>query len=306
VSPASLNFGNVAIGSTVTDTLNVSNGGSATLSLDSVYSTSGKYTVNPKKTTVAPGTTQMVFVTFAPTNKSIISAQVIFRYNSTGSPDTVPVAGKGVSAPKVRKNVTVISFGPVAPGDTKKDSFSLFNFGTTNVVISSVVSTDSIFTATPTSATILPSDSQWFYVNVTPVSTQPESGYIIVNYADGSTPDSILVQTDQVSGVRIIVGVPAELALRQNYPNPFNPTTTIGFDLPEPSIVTLKVYNIVGQEVATLLQGQLQAGYHSIKWNANTADLGPISTGIYMYRLNATSLHSGNESSQVRKMTYLK
>jgi phosphodiesterase/alkaline phosphatase D-like protein len=306
VSPTSLSFGNVPVGAPVTDTLTVTNSGAATLSLDTIYSTSTKYTVIPKKTTVAAGTSQMVFVTFSPTNKSIISAQVIFKYNATGSPDTVPVTGKGVSPPRVRKNVTVISFGAVAPGDTKKDSFSLLNIGATNVVVSSVVSTDSIFTATPTTATILPSDSQWFYVSVTPVSTQPESGYIVINYADGSTPDSILVQTDQVSGVKVIVGIPAELALRQNYPNPFNPTTTIGFDIPEPSIVTLKVYNVIGQEVATLLQGNMQAGYHSIEWNANTADLGPISTGVYMYRLNATSLRAGQESSQVRKMTYLK
>lgn len=75
-------------------------------------------------------------------------------------------------------------------------------------------------------------------------------------------------------------GLPTELALRQNYPNPFNPSTIIAYSLPERAHVTLKVFNILGQEVETLVDEVRNAGIHEERWDA--ADQ---ATGIYFYRL---------------------
>ncbi|HVN48805.1 MAG TPA: plastocyanin/azurin family copper-binding protein, partial [Bacteroidota bacterium] len=61
---------------------------------------------------------------------------------------------------------------------------------------------------------------------------------------------------------------PSAFQLKQNFPNPFNPTTIISFDLPEISIVSLKIYNITGHEVATLVNGPMASGKHSVSWNA--------------------------------------
>lgn len=77
-----------------------------------------------------------------------------------------------------------------------------------------------------------------------------------------------------------LFGLPMTLALRQNYPNPFNPTTTIEFTLPERSHVSLRVYNILGQELATLVDDIKNPGEYSIVWNASTQ-----ASGIYFYRL---------------------
>jgi len=75
--------------------------------------------------------------------------------------------------------------------------------------------------------------------------------------------------------------IPQQFVLRQNYPNPFNPSTTIEFNLPHSSLVTLKVYNILGQEVATLINGsERPAGLNSFKFNA-----GNLAAGVYVYRL---------------------
>ncbi len=65
-----------------------------------------------------------------------------------------------------------------------------------------------------------------------------------------------------------------------SYPNPFNATTTIGFDLPKGSKVSLKIFNVLGQEVASLVDGELNAGSHQYRWNA-----GDVASGIYVYRL---------------------
>ncbi|MDH3252316.1 MAG: T9SS type A sorting domain-containing protein, partial [Ignavibacteria bacterium] len=88
---------------------------------------------------------------------------------------------------------------------------------------------------------------------------------------------------------------PAEFALDQNYPNPFNPSTTISYTLPRSSNVELAVYNVVGQHVATLVQGYQEAGKHTVEFAPEM-----LAGGIYFYKLKANGL------SLVRKMILLK
>jgi parallel beta-helix repeat protein len=76
--------------------------------------------------------------------------------------------------------------------------------------------------------------------------------------------------------------LPGKYVLFQNYPNPFNPSTTIEFALPTSSAVTLNVYNILGEEVTTLLSAFLPSGSHSVEWNASD-----LASGVYLYRLQA-------------------
>jgi hypothetical protein len=89
--------------------------------------------------------------------------------------------------------------------------------------------------------------------------------------------------------------IPTEYALFQNYPNPFNPTTNIKFDLPKESNVTLKVYNILGAEVATLVNNVMSAGHQEVKFDASK-----YASGMYIYRLEAGSF------VQVKKMLLMK
>ena len=75
---------------------------------------------------------------------------------------------------------------------------------------------------------------------------------------------------------------PADFVLYQNYPNPFNPSTTIRYGLPNRSDVTLAVFNALGQQVAVLQKGELDPGYHEVKF-----DGAGLASGVYMYRLQA-------------------
>ncbi|OLD61386.1 MAG: hypothetical protein AUI33_14650 [Ignavibacteria bacterium 13_1_40CM_2_61_4] len=91
----------------------------------------------------------------------------------------------------------------------------------------------------------------------------------------------------------------------QNFPNPFHPTTTIRFAVPERSAVRLSVFTVLGQEVATLVDGEVGPGYQSVEWKAVDKNGRVLAPGIYLYRLQAKSLKTG-VFHQVRKMVLLK
>ena len=92
-----------------------------------------------------------------------------------------------------------------------------------------------------------------------------------------------------------ITNIPAEFALGQNYPNPFNPSTTINYDLPSSNFVTLKIYDLVGKEVATLVNEKLDAGRYSATFNGAN-----LASGMYFYKLAA------GQFTFVRKMVLIK
>ena len=92
-----------------------------------------------------------------------------------------------------------------------------------------------------------------------------------------------------------VTTVPDSYELLQNYPNPFNPVTTISFHLPKSEFVSIKVFNSAGEIVASLINKQMQAGSHSIQWNASD-----VSSGVYYYKI------TGGKYSAVKKCIVLK
>jgi|GEM_PF-5944476 len=124
---------------------------------------------------------------------------------------------------------------------------------------------------------------------------------ITVGITDGllSTEHTSLVNTDNVVGVES-EAIPTDYSLSQNYPNPFNPSTTIKFGIPEAANVSVKIFNLLGQEVATLVNNNLEAGYHIINFNASN-----MISGMYFYRIHANGI-DGSNYTDVKKMLLVK
>lgn len=130
-----------------------------------------------------------------------------------------------------------------------------------------------------------------------PSNKQAGKWQIVVLASDGvfSTPSRIayvtVIPDTKVEGEE----VPVSFELYQNYPNPFNPTTSIKFALPKESQVKLSVYTILGQEVATLVNSVMSAGYHTVNFDASN-----LPSGMYIYKIDAGSF------SQIKKMLLMK
>ncbi|MDZ7756179.1 T9SS type A sorting domain-containing protein [Rhodohalobacter sp.] len=110
-----------------------------------------------------------------------------------------------------------------------------------------------------------------------------------------SEPRTANLERGMVTSNEELDNNPTQFGLDQNYPNPFNPTTNITFSLAEGSEASLKVYNLLGQEVSTIANGRFSAGQHTINFDASA-----LSSGIYIYRLEA------NNQTTTKRMTLIK
>ena len=111
--------------------------------------------------------------------------------------------------------------------------------------------------------------------------------------------------------IKITILAPERFELNQNYPNPFNPVTTISYTIPTPPqpspyegegiregfLISLKIYDILGREVETLVNEEQKPGYYKIEWNANN-----FASGMYVYQL---SMKNGNKTEMLRKKLML-
>jgi len=116
-----------------------------------------------------------------------------------------------------------------------------------------------------------------------------------------SSSDTINITINMLSdAIDGEIGLPKTFALHQNYPNPFNPITTIKYDLPKEAHVKILIYDIMGREVRALVNARQQAGYQTIQWNAQDNSGRNVSSGYYIYVMQADNFH------KTQKMILLK
>ena len=292
-----INFGRILIEHSKDTSVTINNIGNDTLKISSINSTGRAFISHTAIMNILPGAAFIDTISFAPTTLGAQGAGFIIKSSSPTSPDVLTVSGICFGIPAVQFNAKTISFGKVGTGQHKDTTVTITNTGTDTVKISNIVSSDSLFIPRPADICIAPGQSSRDTLRFSPSLLGTDSAWIIILSNVHSVPDSIKVSGIADIGTKVDHGteLPKSFALSQNYPNPFNPSTTIAFALPSRSFATLKVYDMLGREVAILVSEDLAAGTYTRQWNAAN-----LSSGIYFYRLIAGSF------TQTKKLILLK
>ena len=162
-------------------------------------------------------------------------------------------------------------------------AFFITNYGNEDLIISNITSNNPAFTVNISNAVIEPDSTKEVEVTFSPPVLQTYNGIIEITHNAIGSPDTVIVTGDGVTRVEEELQ-PLTFSLEQNYPNPFNPVTVIKYSIPEESKVLLKLYNLLGEEVATLINDEYQdAGEHSTLFNVNST----LPCGVYFYQLKA-------------------
>ncbi len=363
VASSGIQFGNVYVDSSRTDSVTVVNPFPTSLTISSVVSDHpGVFTAVPTSGSIAPGESLTVYITFSPKNLGKRYGTFSFTHDHTGSPVTLFVAGAGigtvsslsiavdkrwnmVSVPlevedfskdvlfpgsssgtysyhggyqpedrlfpgsgywiKYDSAMTLELFGAVADQETLtvETGWNIVGSITSPLPVSSIGSIPPGITTTAfydyigdpdylVADSIRPGYGYWVKVS--------QSGKLVLSTPSAATPSNRIriVDTGELppSPPEVVSGViPKAYALDQNYPNPFNPSTEISYSIPTPGLVTLRIFNLLGQEVVTLVSERKEAGFYRVQWNGQDSP-----SGIYFCRLQTV------EFTETKKMVLMK
>jgi len=213
-----------------------------------------------------------------------------------------PAAGGG-NAPNISLSTEEIDFGNVSINETSIEQLTIFNMGT--VELNGTITTPEGFSSELTNYSVESGGSLVFDIEFTPTEAIAYSDDLVITSNDPNQSEL----TVELSGTGISTGngldlLPAVTELIGNYPNPFNPSTNIKFSLKADSKVSLNIYNIRGQKVKTLINDNMQAGWHSIVWNGRDDNGKSVSSGVY-FNSFGTADQTGDYTS-VKKIILLK
>jgi photosystem II stability/assembly factor-like uncharacterized protein len=304
--PASLDFDVQVKHTAVTLPITIENAGTGPLAITSVTTTGGgAFTEGRNAFGIPAGASDTIGVTFRPRGAASYAGTLEITSNASGTPViSIPLAGIGASAYFAAAPDPVL-FDLVNPGATAKDTVRFYNPGNIALSISSIVSSHPEFFVSRTSLVVPAGGSDTVRVFYHPLGAGLDSTTFTVTASDtaaahafkavGEARDN--VSTETTTG-------PAAFALFQNQPNPFGGVTRIRYALPVAADVTLEVFDLGGQRVATLVREWQEAGVHTAAFGANARGangrrLEGLSSGVYFYRFSAGGFTS------TRKMLYI-
>ncbi len=134
-------------------------------------------------------------------------------------------------------------------------------------------------------------------INIPGTSLNPELLNVVCSFPDEDNP--IAVSTSTASAGDNIM-LPDEFALFQNYPNPFNPSTQISFDIPKSEFITLRIFNLLGQDVKTLTSKIMNPGRYTFEWDGKDLLSNDVASGVYFYELRGKSYISRKKMLLIR------
>ena len=294
LSRRDVDFGTVRVGQIADSVITITNTGNSVLVIDSIRSDNPSITCTPVSLTIPVGASATDTIRFSPTAGDSSVGHVVLAGNAFSSPDTITVAGYGGTY-GCTFSTRSIQLGTVRVGLARDTVITLTNTGNQPIQISGVASSAPGFVASPSQFTIPVGGAVHDTLRFTPVSEGELTALIIFTH-DSTWADTITVTANgTLTGVLAGMGIPEVYSLSQNYPNPFNPSTTIRYGLPQRSVVSLAVYNSIGQKVATLVDQEQEAAYHEVRFDA-----GRLASGIYFYRIRPAGRMAGREATSFR------
>jgi hypothetical protein len=298
MSPLSLDFGDVHVDSIATRTFTVSDTGYWDLQISGLQFTHGQafhLTPVPQLPDTVPARGTLSYtVQFHPTVAGQFADTLTIMHDA-GNQIRVELMGRSVRE-GIRLTPSTLNFGNVIVDSMVVDSFQILNTGSASLRIDSISSNISAFIVVNQTFAVDSGQSHSVRVSYHPLDTLHYEGIITVFSSAG---DSLL----HCEGHGLPLGVdgrrdgnlPSEFYLVQNYPNPFNPTTSFGFGVPKSSRVVIRVYDILGRELAVIADANYSAGRYTVIWDCRNC-----ASGIYLVVMQGTGFNI------VRKATLLR
>jgi len=145
----------------------------------------------------------------------------------------------------------------------------------------------------------LPDNISFYFsvINIPGTSLNPELLNVVCNFPDADNPVAVNTVTASADDNTML---PDEFALFQNYPNPFNPSTQISFDIPKSEFVTLRIFNLLGQDVKTLASKIMNPGRYIFEWDGKDLLSNDVASGVYFYELRGESFISRKKMLLIR------
>lgn len=295
------------------------NKGDASLSLQcSIAHTTSWMSIVPANGNVAPGDSLAAEVKFVLTGLSNGTYHDTLVVNSN-DPDMptghIPIAVTLDSSeqpePDIQMHPMSVDMTLSAAGPHKQ-TVTFYNKGTAGLHLECLfANTTPWMSMVPALGDIAPADSMItnMHFDMTGLNNGTYLDTLVVNSNDPDTPTATIpISVTLNAATSSVAGsgqTPEAFALLQNYPNPFNPTTRIAFALPEPAEIELAIFDISGRLVKTLAAGRKQTGRHEVIWDATNQQGAPVSSGVYIYRLDAKG-KNGRFFNTSRKLVFMK
>ena len=190
----------------------------------------------------------------------------------------------GVVLPEQLTLIDTLNYGDVNIGESSSEELTIYNPTGNNLIIDSLNFTNYVFSSNANlPIDITANDSATIIINFQPVTVENYLSRLTLYTNNGMYAQVVAGVGKSPSGVFIEEPL-FSFSLSQNYPNPFNPNTSIKYQIPEISFVTIKVYDVLGNEIATVVNEEKPAGSYEVEFDANE-----LASGIYFYKIQAGS-----------------
>jgi hypothetical protein len=311
-------FGNILPGNAAQMKIPVVNLGASTLVIDrtqiSVNTDNALTIVSVSPHSLKPAASDTIILRWAPVQNGLLQDTLLIFSNdtATASPVKIVLLGNANPTPRVNMNTTLLNLGDIDVNTLRVDTtLYLYNSGTgaDSVYITldyRGITPSATLAISSTAASIGAGDTLAIRFSIFPPAFLPPFASLYVprviiqtRFTPGAPRFEKNIRFRLVGAVHVEDGhnqnSPTSFALAQNYPNPFNPKTQIRFTLAQPAWVSLRVFDVLGNEVAVLKDGRMPAGIHEVSFEANA-----LSGGVYFYTLRAGSF------AATRRMILLK